>query len=69
VSPHFLPDEGAVAQISERLLDFFARVHHERPIAGNRFVQRLARNKQKPHGLTGRDHFDMVSIINTTSLG
>jgi hypothetical protein len=34
--------EGSLAQVAHRLLDLFPRVHDERTVARDRFVQRFA---------------------------
>src|SRR3989304_6353566 len=55
-------DERSVAQVFERLRDLLLGVHHERPVACDRLVQRLPRKKQKPDGDVLRPDDHAISI-------
>ncbi len=56
-------DERTVLQIRQRRFQFFASVHHNRPVPGDRFIQRRARNQQKPHALWSGLQADFVAGI------
>src|SRR4030095_4827949 len=43
-------DEASLAQVAQRLLDLFPRVHNERTVARNRFVQWFAGDQQEARG-------------------
>src|SRR5690242_10113475 len=57
------PDERAVAQLAHRLLQFRLRVHHNRPIPGHRFLDRLAGDQQETDTMLARLHGDFVAGI------
>src|SRR5262245_6915991 len=40
-------NEGSLAQVAERLVDLFPRIHYKRTVACNGFVQWLAGNEQE----------------------
>ena len=43
--------QTSVAIVSERLLNFLACIHHERPVLHDRLAQRLGRQQQEVHSL------------------
>ena len=54
--------EFAALVVAYRLLDFLARVHHERTVLHHRFTQRAAREQQKPGTVGAGAHFDLFSV-------
>ena len=60
-SPVF--DEGAVLQLGDRLLQLGLSVHHDRPIPGDRFLDRLTRDKQKPDAFVAGLDRDFVTAV------
>src|SRR5437762_14035629 len=43
-----VPDEAPGLEVSQRLLDLRARVHHERSVPGDRLAKRARRREEKP---------------------
>src|SRR5689334_23649803 len=58
-----LPDERAVAQLAHRLVQFGLRVHHDRPVPGDRLLDRLARHQQEADALLAGLHRDLVAAV------
>ena len=53
--------ESAGIQLTERLVKFGAAVHHNRPVPGNRFAKRGARNQQKPNPHFAGGYLNLVT--------
>ena len=54
-------DEGAVAEFGDRLPKFVLRVHHDRPVPGDRLGDRLARDEQETDALVTGLHRHLVA--------
>src|SRR5437773_3439457 len=55
-------DEAAGAQLLQRLLDLRARVHHERPVAGDRLVKRPSGGEEEPPAAWARRGLHEVTV-------
>ena len=62
-------NESSLAQIAQRLLDLFPRVHDERTVARNRFVQWFAGDQQEARGAFVGGDLNKVALAQTTSCG
>src|SRR5438105_897141 len=56
-------DERPIAQLGERLLELRLRVHDDRPIPRDRFLDRLARHEQEPDPLFASLNNDLVAAV------
>src|SRR6185437_10519632 len=56
-------DECPVAQLAVRLLQLFARVHHDGPVPGHRLFNGSARHEEKADALVARLHRHIVAIV------
>ena len=54
-------DEGAVAQFGYGLLKLRLRVHHDRSVPGDRFLDRFAGHEQEANALVACLHGDLVT--------
>src|SRR5450830_1863194 len=54
--------EFAALVVAYRLLDFLARVHHERTMLHHGFAQRPAREQQESRAVGAGAHVDLVSL-------
>src|SRR6476646_7385533 len=54
-------DEGAVAQLGYGLLKLRLRVHHDRSVPGDRFLDRFAGHEQEANALVACLHGDLVT--------
>ena len=50
-------------QLLERIPQLFLRVHHDWPVPGHRFLQRLAGNQQKADAVFAGLHGDFVAAV------
>lgn len=55
-------DKGSVTQFFQGLLNFFDRIHHERPIRHDWLLERRSGNQHKPHRLIFGLDRDAVAI-------
>ena len=62
-------DERSVAQLGDRLLKFGLRVHHDRPVPRDRFLDRPPRDEQKANALLARLHLHLVDREGGARLG
>ena len=53
----------AVAQLAHRLLQLGLRVHHDRPVPGDRLLDRLAGHQQEADALLAGLHRDLVAAV------
>ena len=56
-------DEGAGLQFGHCLAQLLLRIHHDRAVPCNRFLNRLARNQQESDTLVARLHHDLVAAV------
>src|SRR5215475_488001 len=54
-------DEGAVVELGHRLLQLRLGVHHDRPIPGDRLLDGLARDEDKPDAVVAGLDRDLVA--------
>ena len=53
----------AVPNFPQRLLNFLARIHNERTIAGDRLAQGFAGHQEKPHRTFAGVYVDGVTVL------
>src|SRR5262245_36773308 len=58
-----LLDERAVLKLEDRLPQLLLRVHHDRPVPGDRLLERLSRDQQEPDSLIPGLHHHLVTSI------
>src|SRR5580700_5854050 len=58
-----LLDERAGPQLGKSLLQFGLRVHHDRPVPGDRLLDRLAGDEEKADALFAGLHRDLVATV------
>src|SRR5215510_16525097 len=56
-------DERAVAQLGDRLLELGLRVHHDRAVPGDGFLDRLAGDEQEAHAFVAGLHGNLVATV------
>jgi len=56
-------DESSIPQLSDRPLKLLLRIHHDRPIPCDRFLDRLARHQQEADALVAGLHHDLVAAV------
>src|SRR5215467_7799858 len=56
-------DEGAVVELGHRLLQLRLGVHHDRPIPGDRLLDGLARDEDKPDAVVAGLDRDLVVAV------
>jgi hypothetical protein len=61
--------ERSVSKVFQCLLDLVGRVHDKRPVARDRFTQRLARDQQESNCLIRGAHLDSVSVAKEDQSG
>jgi len=52
-----------IPQLSDRPLKLLLRIHHDRPIPCDRFLDRLARHQQEADALVAGLHHDLVAAV------
>src|SRR5262245_39719974 len=56
-------DKRAVLQLGNGLLQLGLGVHHDRPVPGDRLLDRLARDQQEADALVARLHRDLIAAV------
>src|SRR6266704_121022 len=56
-------DERPAPELVVGVRQLFLGVHHDRPLPGDRLLERLSRDQQEPHPLLARVHRDLVAGV------